>query len=117
MKILIVDDDKAILRVLARTLKDHNLTAVTTAAEGIERVFQSEQKFDVVISDYEIGKENGLVMLANIREISPETKFILMTGSAGEFCGEKNNFLAGFLRKPFEINEIRELLKKLQGGN
>ena len=114
MKILVVDDDRQILRMLERALKNNDVITAETAIEGLEKAF--ETKFDVVISDYEIGKENGLVMLANIREISPETKLILMTGSAGEFVGEKNNFLAGFLRKPFEIAELRELIEDLQGG-
>ena len=117
MKILIVDDDTAILTVLERALlKDHEITSVETAVEGIEKVFESEPKFDVVISDYEIGNENGLEMLASIREISPATKLVLITGSPGEFVGEKNNFLDGFLRKPFSIDELRGLITDLQGG-
>lgn len=78
--ILCVDDDPKVLAGLARTL--HSRYRVRTAEGGAEglRCFQLEGPFRSVISDYHMAPVDGITFLRWIRELSPGTPRLLLTG-------------------------------------
>lgn len=81
-RILIVDDEPAILMALSHLLSNEETLVITSskieeAEEALDRF-----KFDLVIADIRLsGIEGieGLELLSYIRRISPETKVIIMT--------------------------------------
>ena len=81
-KILIVDDDKTILKSFERRFAKK--LAVSTALgvkEGLECV-NLDGPFAVVVSDYRMPVMNGVDFLARVKQVSPDTVRILLTGFA-----------------------------------
>ena len=85
ISILHVDDDRSILEVskqILETENDFKVDTATSVAEATER--KSHQKYDAIISDYEMPSKNGLQFLKDLREQSDETPFIMFTGKGRE---------------------------------
>ena len=75
-RILIVDDDPAVLEALRR-LFDSLDADVKTCSDPLRAVeLFAEESFDVVISDERMPKMSGLTMLAKLRATSPRTPTI-----------------------------------------
>lgn len=82
-KILVIDDDPALLEALPETLA-FNLTPVVRV-EAIACPIEAVQKvqgvpYDVVICDLAMPRMDGMAVLKHLQTTCPHTKFILMTG-------------------------------------
>jgi len=111
--ILIVDDDKVILDVLARGFKHHGLKVfqAENAVDGLN-LFLKECP-DIVLTDIRMpGDFDGAELARRIREQSPETTIAVITGGDGEIGGIllKNGIADHFFTKPCSINHICKTL-------
>src|SRR3990172_9515158 len=80
--VLFVDDEKNILNALERLFSDLDVR-VLKAGSGEEALrFFRDEEIAVVVSDNLMPGMKGVELLARIREISPDTVKILMTGYA-----------------------------------
>jgi len=121
--ILVVDDHHLILYALARALKEDAYVVETadTVTEAIKKV--SECSFDLCLLDVHLSDMNGLGLMKRIREICPETKFIIMTAScldASELSELNKEAVANgacyFIPKPFNLWEIRDVVQQVLTG-
>ena len=81
MRVLLVDDEPAIARGLARFLTAAGHT-VTTASDGTEAVGPlGADAFDVIVSDIRMPEMDGLTLLCRIRESDLDVPVVFMTGS------------------------------------
>lgn len=81
-KILCVDDDEKILRgILRQQSDDFDVSIATGPAEALELI-KREGPFAVVVSDMRMPEMNGVQLLSKIREVSPDTVRIILTGYA-----------------------------------
>lgn len=81
-RILLVDDDQALLDATRRTLrKAYDLHTACGGKEGLE-VLSHEGSFAVVISDYQMPGMNGVTFLGKVRETVPDTVRVMLTGNA-----------------------------------
>ena len=81
-KFLIVDDDLNILLSFKRQLRGKvNLTTANSGDEALELI-KNEGPFAVIISDMRMPKMDGAVLLTKVKEYSPETIRIILTGQA-----------------------------------
>lgn len=80
--LLIVDDDEALLQALPQVVYLRAPTIQVSTANTAETAFQSIEAhdYDVIVSDVRMPGTDGLELLAQVREIRPETPFILITG-------------------------------------
>ena len=80
--ILFVDDEPNVLSGISRQLRGRY--AVTTCHEPIEAtsVIERSAPFAVVVSDYRMPKMNGVQFLSRVRERSPDTVRMMLTGQA-----------------------------------
>jgi PAS domain S-box-containing protein len=81
-RLLIVDDDAALLRALPEALR-LRIDAVTvdtcdTASEALSRIAATD--YDAIISDVKMPGMDGLALLAEIRALQPDTPTLLITG-------------------------------------
>ena len=111
--ILIVDDDKVILDVLARGFKHYGFKVfkAENAVDGLNQFLKECP--DIVITDIRMpGDFNGADLARRIREQSPETTIALITGGDGEVGGLllEKGIADYFFTKPFSINYICETL-------
>lgn len=114
-KILIVEDDKAILNLVESMLSkiDGKVFKSLDVAAGIEIIKANE--IDLIISDYRLPKQSGIDLYTEIKKIKPEmaNRFLLITGSI--MRDQLSLFLktsaVPYLQKPFSRDE---LLKTIQ---
>ena len=102
--ILIVDDDRSILRTFTRILQRAGFDT-ETAENGKEALIKIQTKnYDIALIDVILGDSNGLDLLPRIQETSPKTIKIVMTGAdtsekKDEAC---RNGADAFLTKPVD---------------
>ena len=79
-RILIIDDDVDICSLLSRflTKNGYETDSAQTAGKGIAKI--KESFFDVVFCDYRLGDKDGSEVLSLIKEISPQTIVLIITG-------------------------------------
>jgi two-component system, chemotaxis family, chemotaxis protein CheY len=106
ISVLVVDDEpfaqKLALTVL-RQVGVKNAIAVKSGAEALKILGEPHQKFDLVISDWNMPEMTGLNLLKKVRETWPEMPFIMLTGkTTGDFVlAAKDNGVNGYIAKPF----------------
>jgi PAS domain S-box-containing protein len=115
--ILVVDDEPAVGRALARTLGlQHQVTVVESGQEALERLL-SGGPFDAVFSDLIMPDLSGMDLYERVRELRPEltSRFVFMTG--GAFTPRAQEFLKTipnpWLEKPFDSQQLLRLLAQV----
>ena len=109
-KIIVVDDDPAMVSVLSEVLREHRHEVIP--ASGPEKAFQlvKEQSPDLVLADIEMpeGKPLGLKLLQEIKGYNQSITTIMITGQASKERAVQA-LRAGahdFIEKPFQIDEL-----------
>jgi DNA-binding response OmpR family regulator len=100
--VLVVDDDKSILRTFSRILQRAGFLT-ETAENGKEALRKIQVRtYDIALIDVILGDSNGLDLLPKIEETSPNTVKIIMTGAdSGEKRTEAcKNGADAYLTKP-----------------
>lgn len=116
-RVLVVDDDPVVLRMLAYVVEAQGYEAVR-AANGVEALQQiDEQQIDVIISDIKMPEMDGLSLLHHVRN-SPETEAIpvlLLTArlDAAEEISSNVEHEATFLTKPLSSAQLTIALSEL----
>ena len=120
--ILIVDDDKAILRSFKAILELDGYV-VETAETGQEALEKSDAKFyNLALLDIKLPDIEGTELLAEMHEHRPRTMKIMVTGNATlENAVESLNLGAdAYIRKPVKPEEllriVEEKLKEQEGA-
>lgn len=123
MRLLVIDDDPAVLASMRAILQrdGHDVVAADGGAAGIEqfRLAQAASRpFDVVFSDLGMPHVDGRKVAASIKEMSPATPVILVTGWGQRLIPEgdvdaKPASVDEVLSKPPRVRELREVLLKV----
>jgi two-component system, response regulator, stage 0 sporulation protein F len=113
--ILLVEDERDILIVLRRILRDltteHDIVAVPDAPSALAAL--DKQPFALVITDYVMPEMSGLELARAVRARSPKTAIIMVTAYATPEI-ERNAHAAGVeavLRKPFLVGRLEEVVR------
>ena len=81
-RILIVDDDTALLQALPQALyirmHDVDVDTSDSAVEALDLLQKSD--YDAIVSDIKMPGMDGLALLAKVQELRPETPTLLITG-------------------------------------
>jgi CheY-like chemotaxis protein len=84
-KVLLVDDEPALLEVAAEFMRSEDDLMVTTAQSAQEALrLLGEQTFDVLVSDYQMPGADGIELLKKVRAEDRDIQFILFTGKGRE---------------------------------
>lgn len=114
-RVLVVDDEK-IIRDFFNWLLSLQGIEVVLAENGYRAVELSRaDKFDLFFIDCRLPGINGLETFRQIRQINPSAAAVMMTGYAVEdiLKQAQNEGAYGFIRKPFDIEEIKGLVDKI----
>ena len=112
-RILLVDDEAAVLSSHARLFS--RLGAEVHAVATIQEALEAAGSVDLVISDYQLGAQSGIELLAAIRRTLATLPFILVTGYL-DAEGERElraTPCTGFLQKPFHADEAAAEIRRL----
>lgn len=113
-RILVVDDDESIRKILSTILEDEGYS-VDTAQDGKEALERSNMEFyNLALIDVRLPDIEGVVLLAKFRETTPRMRKIIITGfpSIQNAIEAVNNKADGYMLKPFDISKILELIKE-----
>lgn len=120
-KILVVDDDPAIIRLLSAVLRYEAMKVVQTnkgeeALDIIER-----EKPDLVLTDFAMPGMNGVEICRRVKQ-NPRTAgtpVILMTGALTRADCQQTlaQGVDGFLQKPFSVKQLLDLMNAVTGNN
>lgn len=120
-RILIVDDDPGIRRVL-QVLLTQSGYQVTQASDGFEALrLWREHGGDLVITDLHMPEKNGIETILELLTHSPGMRIIAMSGGGQtkrlDLLGNATMLGAVFtLEKPFTLPEILSLVKRALNG-
>ena len=112
LNLLLVDDDNSLLAVIGAMLKKigHSSDICRSYIE-FNKYLTELDKYDLVLTDREMGTFSGNDVLKTIKSIDKDKKVILMT--ARDQYSEKYAIREGFdgyIRKPFSIKDLASLL-------
>jgi len=108
MKVLIIEDDEAILNMLKRGLEDEDFV-VDVATNGEDGEYMAENNhYDVIILDWMLPNKEGIEVLKSIREKGILTPVLMLT--AKDTTNNKveglNSGADDYLPKPFSFDEL-----------
>lgn len=114
MRILIVDDNKALRELLAALFTNVGHEIVGMLEDGSEQVeFEIKRtRPDIVCLDYNLPGRDGITILQAIHTIAPQIDVLFMTGSSESDLEQRaaDAGASGFIRKPFgQAQVVREL--------
>jgi two-component system, chemotaxis family, chemotaxis protein CheY len=120
LDVLIVDDSAAIRKILLRVLKqaDVPLGEVLEAGDGVEALEKLKtKKVGLILSDINMPNMDGLQLLSQLRN-DPDYRsvpvvMITTEGSQNKVLEAVNLGAAGYVRKPFTADQIKEKLAGL----
>lgn len=107
-RVLIVDDEVGVRRVIARVLEHaHHECSEAADAETARRLID-EQRFDLVITDMTMPGDSGIELLTKLCNEHPDVAAIMITGADDPALAEAALDLGayGYVVKPFGNNEI-----------
>src|SRR5210317_2221807 len=109
-KILVIEDEAAIRRVLVKILSEENNTYTVEEAEngilGIDLI--SKKDFDLVLCDIKMPKMDGVEVLEKIRAMKPEIPVVMISGH-GDLDTAVNTMRLGafdYISKPPDLNRL-----------
>lgn len=111
---MIIDDEINICTLLSKFLGKHGFKVDTTmsGAAGLKMI--KEKPFDLVLCDYRLKDTDGAQLLQDIRQISPHTIVIIITGYTDVRVAVEmvKNGAYDYLSKPLYPDEILNLIHK-----
>jgi len=114
-RILIVDDEEAILETMAFTFEDdYDVLTATSARQALE-VLDAKAPVAAVITDQRMPEMTGVEFLARVCERHPNTTRIILTGYAdGEAMVRAINegHVYAYVTKPWEPEELKQLVHR-----
>jgi PAS domain S-box-containing protein len=114
--LLIAEDEEIVKTYLKRTLEKAGYR-VLVAADGVEAVarFREHDDISLVLSDVVMPRKNGKELLAEIKEINPGIKVILISGYSADFIQKRDTIeeCVEFITKPFSKNDLLMKVRKV----
>ena len=112
-RILIVDDDENIRKVLETILEDEGYTveSADTAKKGIEK---SEKSFyNLALIDVRLPDMEGIELLAKMRDTKPKMRKIIITGypTLQNAVAAVNKGADAYVMKPFDVEKILQTIR------
>ena len=115
MRVLIVEDDSSLRRLIARGLQEegHVADALPDGRECVD--YLSATAYDVAILDLNLPHRDGLLVLQDVRARGIRTPVLLLTArlDARDVVNGLDAGADDYLRKPFALDELHARLRSL----
>lgn len=116
MKVLLVDDEKRFVSVLAKRLRLRGIDAdyAFTGEDALRMA--ADTRYDVMALDVKMPGIGGIELKAKLEQLNPDAKFIFVTGhgSLEDFSVGSPQAIA-YLAKPVAIETLIETIQKCVG--
>ncbi len=115
-RILVVDDDAMVLRVIRRILQDHGVVCMESAQAALALIERGE-RFDVIFSDVMMPTMTGVEFYEALLARDPELAERVVFLSGGAITAKVDDFLRTVpnlrVEKPFSVSHFRQMIQKL----
>ncbi len=115
MRVLLVEDDGAIVRTLSELLADEGFSVVAEATQDGACARLAAESFDIALLDVTLAQGNGFAVCAAAREVAPDMPVIFLTASDDEYSTVAGLDMGAvdYIAKPFRA---RELVSRMRGA-
>ena len=118
LRVMVVDDDEGMRKLLRRTLERMGISQIYTAKDGSEGLeLARSQMPHVIVSDYDMPNMHGLQFLKAVREepALADTAFVMLSGVANDRVVEKAGELGAnsIITKPVLAADLKQRLETL----
>jgi len=114
-RILVVDDEEAILETMTYTFEDdYEVLTATSASQALD-LLQREGPVAVVISDQRMPEMTGVEFLAKVFEMEPTTVRIILTGFADMNAiirAINDGHVYAYITKPWEPSDLKQVVRR-----
>ena len=114
-KIMVVDDNPTNLQVLVNHLRDYRVARATNGRDALEMLFESGERFDLILLDVMMPEMSGYEVCKKIRTIYKPTELPVLLLTAKN---QIKDLVAGlesgandYITKPFAMEELRARVK------
>ena len=114
LSLLLVDDDESIRRILGEHLKQQGYRVYLAESGSKALEVLGKERIDIVITDIRMPGMDGFEVLKRVREKSPDTEVIVVTGY-GDIDGEVQALQEGafdYFTKPLNVHDITASLQR-----
>lgn len=113
-RVMVVDDEPIVGKRLGPALEKMGCSIESFVDPAAALVRLAEAEFDVVVTDVRMDEVDGIGVLERVRQLSPRTKVIMISGYATlEVAHEalaKGAF--DFIAKPFKPSDLRQVVAR-----
>lgn len=115
MRVLVVEDDHAIVAALSALLVDEGFEVRSVATQDGACQLLARETFDVALLDVTLAQGNGFAVCAAAREAAPDMPVIFLTASDDEYSTVAGLDMGAvdYIAKPFRA---RELVSRIRGA-
>ena len=107
-KILVVDDDINILRVIKLRLEAEGYQVTTAGKAKVALELANEDVFDFALVDLKLNGTNGIQLMENLHQLNPEMPVIILTayGTIESAVEAMRKGAYTYITKPFNYDEL-----------
>ena len=112
-RLLIVDDEREITEILADLLsEDYECFKAGSAEQALDCLRAGE--FELVISDITMPGMSGLEMIPHVKQLSPDTVVVMISGmqTVESAIGALRLGAFDYLMKPFDLRQVEAVVKR-----
>ena len=111
-RVLLVDDDLALLEIFADLLTNRSMTVLTATSIADAMAIAESQPLDVALVDIRLGDENGRELATKLKMINKDLPIIYMTGYATSIQRIRRHENFDILKKPFTLEDALIAIEK-----
>jgi CheY-like chemotaxis protein len=115
--ILVVEDEKHMLRLLKSTLSEHGLVVFTAADgdEAIDTYRRHKTEIDIVLLDVGLPKVKGMDVLYKMKGEKPDVRIVISSGYLEpELKTEiQKAGVEHIIQKPYVVDEVAQMIRRL----
>ena len=116
MDFLVIDDDKVFREATCLLIEDEGHRAEPAGAADVALSLLREEKFDAVLLDLNLGRDNGLVILPQILKMRPNLPVVMFSAQSTVKKAVQAIHLGAvdFLEKPFTREQFHAVIARVQ---
>jgi len=116
MDFLVIDDDKVFREATCLLIEDEGHRADTAGSADVALTLLKEEKFDGVLLDLNLGRDNGLAILPQILKIRPNLPVVMFSaqGTVSKAVQAIHLGAVDFLEKPFTREQFHAVLARVK---
>lgn len=118
MKILIMDDESQILKLLENylTMLNHQVVTASDGQKGLELFLQTPDVFDLIITDFKMPGLDGINVIFHLKDEGYEIPVVFISGHRmqEEKVDTRDLKVAAILEKPFDLKKLNQIVSLVE---